>query len=481
MLKILNEIKNIGITSIIAILIILGGFILGIMIFYTPRQIYAFPSAEGYGAYATGGRGGVVYHVKTLEDNNQLGSLRYAINQKGPRTIVFDVSGIIDLKSPLEIKENDLTIAGQSAPGEGVCIKGYPVIINADNIILRFLRFRLGTQGSALTAKNRHDIIIDHCSISWSGDENVSLYNNRRLTMQWSIISESLNNSGYGATLGGYSASYHHNLFASNNTNNPSFYKSQHTTLMDLETVDFRNNVLYNWGVSSINGAASGTYNLVNNYFKFGPATNIPSRSQIVDMTGAGRNGIVYVSGNFVHTSPLQTNDNWMGVYPNMDYMKTSKNPFLTRTEFYHDPITTQSAEIASKNVLKYAGASYKRDLPDSRISQSVETFVSGASTTNGLITSPSEVGGYPKYNSDVPKLDSDGDGLPDEYEFQHNLNPYDAGDGKSITKNGYTNLELYLNGIVSDIIAHENGISIPNIDMLKLLIQKMANKIKKH
>lgn len=485
MFKILNAIKNIGLSAIIAITILLAGLIFSIMVFQTARQTYAFPSAEGYGAFTTGGRGGVVYHVRTLKDTGELGSLRYAVNQKGPRTIVFDVSGIIELKSPLTISQNDLTIAGQTAPGEGICIKDFPVIIDADNVIVRFIRFRVGDKNneSSLIVKNRHDIMIDHCSMSWAPVDNVTLYNNVRLTMQWCIISEALNNgtsvNGLGALLGGYSASYHHNLFASNRTNNPSFYKSTFKNKLDLETIDFRNNVLYNWGTSSIDGAESGTYNLVNNYFKFGPATNLPSRSQILEVAGTAKNGIVYVSGNYVHTNPLQTNDNWMGVYPNMNYIKTSKNPVLTRFEFEHEPVTTHTAERAYKNVLEYAGASNNRDFADNRIAQAVETYVSGASTGNGLISSPNDVGGYPEYKFDAPKVDSDGDGIPDEWEFSHNLNPYDAGDGKSMTKTGYTNLEIYLNSLVADITKRQNNRALPTIDMLKMLVQKTANKIK--
>ena len=485
-LRILNAVKNIGLTSIIAIVLILGVLIFSLLVWQTPRQIYAFPSAEGYGAFTTGGRSGVVYHVRTLEDTNELGSLRYALNQKGPRTIVFDVSGIIELKSPLVIKNNDLTIAGQTAPGDGICIKDFPVIVEADNVIIRFIRFRLGEKNneSALIVKNRHDIIIVHCSMSWAPVDNVTLYNNRKLTMQWCILSEALNKSlknGLGATLGGYSASYHHNLFASNRTNNPSFYKSTYTNILGLETIDFRNNVLYNWGTSSISGAESGTYNIVNNYFKFGPATNIPSRSQILEVPNANRRGIVYVSGNYVHTNPLQTNDNWMGVYPNMDYIKTSKNPVLTRNEFEHEPVTTQMAEPAYQNVIKYAGASYKRDFVDNRIAQAVETYISGASDSRGLIRSPEDAGGYPEYKSDVPSVDSDGDGIPDDWEFNHNLNPYDGGDGKSMTKTGYTNLEIYLNEIVDDIVKQQNQKAIPTIDTLKMLVQATANKLKKH
>lgn len=484
--KILNAIKNIGLSSIIGIVVILTGLIFSVLVLQTPRQIYAFPSAEGYGAFASGGRSGVVYHVRTLEDTNELGSLRYAISQSGPRTIIFDISGIIELKSPLIIQNGDLTIAGQTAPGDGICIKNYPVIVDADNIIIRFVRFRLGDKSndSALVIKNRHDVIIDHCSMSWAAIDNVTSFNNRKLTMQWCIISEALNkgiHNGLGATLGGYSSSYHHNLFASNRTNNPKFYKSKHTNLLDLESVDFRNNVLYNWGSSSINGAESGNYNIVNNYYKFGPATQIPSRSQILELTDTTKKGIVYVSGNYVHTNPLQTNDNWMGVYPNMNYIKTSKNPVLTRNEFDHEPVTMHTAEQAYQNVIKYAGASYKRDFVDNRITQAVETYISGSSDSKGLISSPDDVGGYPEYKSDVPNLDSDGDGIPDDWEFSHNLNPYDGGDGKSMTKTGYTNLEIYLNELVTDLVDNQNQKAIPTIDTLKMLVQATANKFKKH
>lgn len=486
--KILNAIKNIGLSSIIILVLLLTGLFFSLLVLQTPKQTYAFPSAEGYGSFAQGGRGGVIYHVRTLEDTGKLGSLRYAVEQKGPRTIVFDIAGIIELKSPLIVKDNDLTIAGQTAPEDGICVKNYPFVVDADNVIIRYMRFRLGdlnNKGSALVVKNRHDVMIDHCSISWAPDDNITLYNNQNLTMQWCIISEALNNnnaqSGTGATLGGYSASYHHNLFASNRTNNPTFYKSDITNTLNIETVDFRNNVLYNWATSSINGAESGNYNLVNNYYKFGPATKIPSRSQILEVDAVKRFGIVHVSGNYVHTNPLQTNDNWLGVYPNMDYMQTSKNPLLTRFEFEHAPVTTHGAIRAYDNVLEYAGASLNRDFVDSRIAQSVETYVSGTAVGNGIIASPKDVGGYPSYKFNKPVVDSDGDGIPDDWEFSHNLNPYDPGDGKTMTKSGYTNLEVYLNSLVAHITERQNKGTRPGFDTLNLLVQKVANKVKKY
>lgn len=486
-LKILNAIKNIGLSSILILGLAMAGIIFVILVLQTTKQTYAFPSAEGYGAFAKGGRGGVVYHVRTLEDNYNVGSLRYAIEQKGPRTIVFDVSGIIELKSPLVIKNNDLTIAGQTAPGDGICIKNHPVIINADNVIVRFIRFRLGDrldESNALVVKNRHDVIIDHCSISWATAENIKIYNNQKLTMQWCIISEALDINqlkSNGAILGGYSASYHHNLFANNLRSNPKFYSTDIKKNLELENVDFRNNVLYNWGFNSVEGASTGTYNIVNNYYKFGPATKMSTQSQILKMDKMRKPAIIYVSGNYIHSNPLQSNDNWMGVYPNTNYIRTAQNPVLTRNEFSHEPVSTQKAHRSYKNVLKYAGASLKRDTVDERLITSVENYISGLSDGYGIVTSVQDVGGYPSYRYNSVQYDSDGDGIPDEWETKHHLNPYDAGDGKNLTKSGYSNLEIYLNSLVDDIVKKQNAGRIPNIDMLKLLVQQTANKIKKH
>lgn len=485
MLKILNSIKNIGLSSIIFIAVLIFAIFFGILVFTTANQQYAFPSAQGFGAFTTGGRGGVVYHVRTLKDTDELGTLRYAINQKGPRTIVFDVTGNIELQSPLEIKHGDLTIAGQTSPSKGICIINHPVILNADNIIIRFIKIRLGNDGSALIVKNRRDIIIDHCSFSWARGSNVELYNNRNLTFQWNIIAESLyygSNTGIGATLGGYNASYHHNLFASNRTNNPNFIASNNNNknVFRLDNIDFRNNILFNWGTSTVNGS-TGTYNIVNNYYRPGPATNIPSRSQIILMENSDKEDIAYVNGNFIESYPLQSNDNWMAVQPNMEYIKTSKNALLTRSEFDHEPVTTQMPSSAFKNILKYAGASINRDNADQRIALFVESYISDSKSSDGIISSIDQVGGHQHFKLAPPLVDSDVDGMPDEWEIKNNFNPYDAGDGKLIAENGYTNLENYLNSLTNDIVMNQNKMSIPNLDMIKIFAQKLANKIKKN
>ena len=184
----------------IGLLVLSLGLFLTVMVNFLPKTNFAFPGAEGFGAYITGGRGGAVYHVTTLADTNKPGSLRFAVNQKGVRTIVFDVSGLISLKSPLVIKHGDLTIAGQSSPGTGICIRNYPVVIDADNVIIRYMRFRLGdvSNNYAISAENRKGIMIDHCSISWATRQNVNFTGNAIMTMQWCIISEALNSTKYG-------------------------------------------------------------------------------------------------------------------------------------------------------------------------------------------------------------------------------------------------------------------------------------------
>lgn len=254
--------------------------------------VRAFPGAEGGGMYTTGGRGGKVYHVTKLTDDNTVGTLRHAVEQSGARTIVFDVAGTIALSRELEIKKGDLTIAGQTAPGDGICLRDFPVTIKADNVIIRYLRFRMGdttqAEDDALGGKYHSNIVIDHCSVSWCTDECASFYANRNFTMQWCIISESLNNSvhgkgahGYGGIWGGGNASFHHNLLAHHKSRNPRFdhpyvYDKNNASIIEQYGghVDFRNNAIYNWGDSeNCYGGEMCEINMVNNYFKEGPAS----------------------------------------------------------------------------------------------------------------------------------------------------------------------------------------------------------------
>ncbi len=448
----------------------------------TFSQTLAFPGAEGYGRFASGGRGGAVYEVTTIEDNNLPGSLRYAVNQKGPRTIVFRVSGTIRLKSSLTIKNGDLTIAGQTAPGDGICIADYPVTIDANNVIVRFLRIRLGDlyklESDAFGGRNRQNIIIDHCSISWSIDETASFYDNTNFTMQWCIISESLYNSyhskgahGYGGIWGGMGATFHHNLIAHHSSRNPRFNGSRYHKQPDKEIVDFVNNVIYNWGGNSVYGGEEGNQNVRLNYYKPGPATKSSVIKRILNPTqDSGTNtgyGKFYVADNFVFGYPDATSDNWgIGV---QGVSNTIKQQIKVDSPFPIADVTTQSPEEAYELVIKYAGAILpKRDSIDLRIIEEVKTgtanFGGAWGAKSGIIDSQTQIGGWPELKTYNVPVDSDHDGMPDEWEISHGLNPNNPEDRNIVNSEGYTNLEVYLNSLVdviTDVKKNESSLPI--------------------
>lgn len=459
----------------------------------TEKQL-AFPGAEGFGRYVTGGRGGAVYHVTTLDDTGEKGSFRYACNQKGARTIVFDVSGTIYLTSKLDLKQGDVTIAGQTAPGDGICIADYPFTIKANNVILRYLRFRCGNrhvdehEGDGLGGMDLKDVMVDHCSVSWSIDECLSVYGSRNITVQWCIASQSLQNAGhskgshgYGGNWGGSGASYHHNLMAHHTSRTPRLGPRPGT--QTDERMDMRNNVIYNWGGNGCYGGEGMNVNIVNNYYKPGPTTE--KRNETTQMriaavgirttsyTGHGTSSVnewdkmwhvwgkYYVDGNVNSKHARVTKDNWTyGMYNQIGsndgtYTQATKDTIKLDAPIDFVAVTTHSAAEAYEKVLAYAGCSKSRDALDLIIVKDVEdstaTFT-GDDCTPGIINTQDDAGGWPELTSKKAQADTDGDGIPDNYEDLHGLDMNDASDGKKVAANGYTNLENYLNNLVASI-----------------------------
>ncbi|MEO7990316.1 MAG: pectate lyase [Chryseolinea sp.] len=421
------------------------------------KKSISFPGADGFGKYTTGGRGGKVYFVSNLNDDGH-GSLRDAINKNESRIILFTISGNIDLKSPLIIKYGNVTIAGQSAPGDGICIRNYPFVVNTDNVVIRFLRFRLGDvsrlEADALGGiKGNENIIIDHCSICWATDECSSFYHNKNFTLQWCIISESLNQSvhskgehGYGAIWGGENASFHHNLLASHKSRMPRFSGSATTPNSKEELVDFRNNVIYNWVDNNVYGGERGRYNMVGNFYKPGPAT----KSKKIWMVNPWQPyGKFFIGGNFMHGNEAMSNDNILGIQADHKDSVQVDQPFL------FEMTTNHTAQEAFDLVIKNVGASIKRDVVDSRIVEEVKNGNSiFGKNKNGIIDSQREVGGWPELKSMNVLKDEDQDGIPDDWERQHGLNPIDSSDGnKQTLLAGYDNIEVYVNELVLSII----------------------------
>jgi len=470
------------------------------------KELTAFPGAEGFGRLTTGGRGGEVYWVTTLEDGNHKGTLRHAVSQKGPRTILFNVAGTIFLEKDLRITEGDITIAGQSAPGKGICIAGYPVNLSADNIIIRYLRFRVGDLGEGepdgFMGRDAKNIIIDHCSISWSVDETCSIYGNENSTVQWCMITESLRQSdhskgkhGYGAIWGGTRASFHHNLLAHHESRVPRLGPSVST--QKNEHVDMRNNVFYNWAGGGCYGGEGMHVNIVNNYYKPGPATQNNKVKYRIVAIGirtteyvTGRNGRpnawkpmehvwgrFYIDGNVIEGNSEVTQDNWTkGVYEQIDkegndstFTEQIKKEIRLTKPLESGIVTTHSAQEAYDLILVQAGCSRFRDTIDARIIEEVKTGTTtyfgsrstDAATFPGLIDSQEDVkphgaiSAWPNLTSDkegtAPVTDSDGDGIPDDWERKNNLNPFDKKDGNrtNLSREGYTNLEFYINSLV--------------------------------
>ena len=459
----------------------------------------AFPGAEGGGMYVTGGRGGKVIHVTNLNDKGA-GSLRAAIEEKGARTIVFDVAGIIELQSALKVQNGDVTIAGQTAPGDGICLKNYNFRIHASNVIVRFIRCRMGdekkTEDDAMNLytgdNNLQDVIIDHCSLSWSTDECGTFYGMTNFSLQWCILSESLRNSvhgkgkhGYGGIWGGTNATYHHNLLAHHDSRNPRLDHDYVSTLKG--PVSLVNNVIYNWGDNSTYGGESANdnneykkYNIVNNYYKPGPATAAGKVRFIDPWTKACDNctkktgsttivpGHFYMDGNVMDGYDGLTGDNWTGTTAAAAVIANIKSDAKFAYAEKATSLSLQKATDAYTAVMGYAGASFKRDQVDTRIARETKngnyTYTGSNGSTNGFIDTQADVGGWPTYaatDDEVAKVkDTDGDGIPDAVEDAFGLDKASAADGaaKTLDKSGrYTNLEMYLHYLVKDIVTAQN------------------------
>ena len=421
-------------------------------------DVPAFPGAEGFGAKTTGGRGGRVIAVTNLHDSGP-GSLRAALDENGPRTVIFRVSGNIPLQSSLRIRHGDLTIAGQTAPGDGICLQNHSLDLSgANNIIIRYLRVRPGdSSGRALDAlggRSGENIIIDHCSMSWSIDECVSIYNSaRNVTVQWCLMSESLYQSvhakghhGFGGIWGGQNASWHHNLLAHHSSRSPRIVGKS----VGGQFVDVRNNVIYNWGYNSCYGGDGDVrVNLVNNVYKPGPATREGVRTRVANPSKGEASNNWWIAGNLLVGSSEVTADNRLGIHPSggtVDEIRAN-GPFAAAA------VTTQPAQEAFELVLKEAGAILpRRDPLDARIIEETRTgtarFGGAYGEGKGIIDSPETVGGWPAMKSLPAPVDTDGDGMPDEWEIRSSLDPKDASDSaKDKDGDGYTNIEEYLNG----------------------------------
>ena len=525
----------------------------------TIAQAPAFPGAEGHGRFVTGGRGGKIYHVTNLNDSGT-GSFREAV-KSGNKIIVFDVAGVIALKSDLKFADN-ITILGQTAPSPGITLRYYTVQPGSNNII-RFIRIRRGQEknindgADASWQRNKTGIIFDHCSFSWSIDEVASFYDNNNFTMQWCTVAESLTNPGhskgahgYGGIWGGKLASFHHNFIGhvmnrgprfngarygwTGYTNNKKYNTYKWKNTVQAENVDFRNCVMYNAQGTCYGGPGGGQINIVNNYYKAGPSQSLESTTlnglkvdvskgkergnqdritlvtlstkdnsdknhpELYDMTSR-----YYIKGNTTETTKGQKTENkdWKGIsydngIPSLNgeyYSPDAKN-------FYGDnvahttisgkscvkikmdepaptgQVTTHSAAEAYEKVLAYVGASLYRDEIDARYMEEAKTgtakYKGSITNSPGIIDKVSDVNGYTEANfgtgSRPASFDSDKDGIPDEWEKANGLNPNDASDALTYSldkKDYYTNIEVYANSLVENIMKAENQDALSGVD----------------
>jgi hypothetical protein len=499
----------------------------------------AFPGAEGHGRYVTGGRGGEVRHVTNLNDKGE-GSLRAAVNGNNKKIVVFDISGIIALESDLVIGANT-TIEGQTAPAPGITVR-YRTVRPSDNNIIRFLRIRRGEEkdvndgADAIWQRQKDGIVLDHCSFSWSIDEIASFYDNQHFTMQWCTLGEALANPGhskgehsYGGIWGGKGASFHHNFLCHMQNRVPRFCGARYNwdkydtekyaNSIQAEIVDFRNCVMYNWGGGNgcYGGTGGGNINIVNNYYKAGPATNNKTRvTQISVATSSNASGSdfmgycsrYYINGNYVTAAGNKAeNYDWQGVIydagtsiidgehyipdtkhmygESIKYRKNSKDEdcviIKLDNEVETGKVTTHSAQNAYQQVLTYAGASLYRDDVDARYmkeaADGTTTYTGSAEKTGdgkaiahrpGIIDFVKDQGEYTLESNGRPdNFDTDSDGMPDAWETANGLDPLsnDAAE-YTLDKHGfYTNVEVYCNSLVEEIMKAENDNADSRVD----------------
>lgn len=424
----------------------------------TPTQpVRAFPGAEGFGAFTQGGRGGRVLKVTNLADAGP-GSLRAAIEAKGPRIILFETGGTIELQSPLVIRSPFITLAGQTAPGDGITLKGHALVVSTSEVIVRFIRVRPGdiskTETDSISLTAGRNIIIDHCSASWSTDETLSVsqqmtQGERKLdlvTVQWSLVSESLDQSvhskgahGYGSLVRGSAGSrysFHHNLWAHHRARLPRPGNFADAKLDPQGPVfDFTNNVFYNWGGDgsgyNVDETAISRYSFRANSYRQG--ANSKSAIAFVESAPGAQ---AHFSSNIMNGASMETQA--------IVRLKRPLDGYFSATPFDHGDLAAEPALQAEEKVLAKAGASLVRDTVDARVIASVRA------RAGQIINSQAEVGGWPELAKGNARPDQDGDGLPDAWEIQHKLNPNDASDaGLDPDQDGISHLEVWLNSLV--------------------------------
>ena len=435
---------NILIALALALLLCRSAFAAG-----PTATVAAFPGAQGFGATTPGGRGGKVIAVTNLSDDGP-GSLRAAVEAEGKRIVVFRVSGLITLTRKLIIKNPYITIAGQTAPGDGICLRNFTFVIATHDVVVRYLRSRLGDltaqeDDSITIAAGAKDVVVDHCSASWSIDEDLSLAGDvSNITVQWCLIAEGLNHSKHSKGEHGYGSlsrangpvTWHHNLWAHNVSRNPRL--GDNYGRPPYPTFDVRNNVIYDYGEIA-SGLTQGVLkvNYVANYIRPGPSSKVTTPIHI----GGPSDLIFYITGNVFEGNDALTLNNSRFFDP--EVIDGKRQVRTVETAFDAPAVTTTSASAAFESVLDAVGASLpRRDSVDARIISEVRQ------RRGSIIDSQQQVGGWPEMKSTIAPQDSDGDGMPDDWERRYRLNPRDPADANlDPDRDGYTNIEEYLNG----------------------------------